>query len=197
MDDADFDTFGRAFRRVAGVFRLRVKPDALEELLTTYFRVLKHVRLDAVLAGGKICLAKYKYFPKPVEWLEAIPKNPTSSTPPADRRVMDANEASEYAEAQRLHYERDACSCRECLQAGISQKPLRFVPTLDREGEEERALDPNTNRVVIAGHWAHGEELARWYQAREQFFASGRTLTPRIRQMLPLTLREREPGEEG
>jgi hypothetical protein len=60
----------------------------------------------------------------------------------------------------------------------------------------DRAVDTERNRVVVTGHWAHGQELARWYVAREAFFASAPRRGPMAR-VLALVGAGRDPGEEG
>jgi hypothetical protein len=75
----------------------------------------------------------------------------------------------------------------------MSDYALRFVPD-DVHGVLDRAIDTVRNRVVVTGHWAHGDELARWYAARDAFFASAPRHTPIARALLVLVGREREPG---
>ncbi len=198
MDEADYYLFERAFRRAATVFRLRLKEPDMKELATVYFRALSHVRLDVVLAGAKVCLTKYKTFPKPIEWLDALPppqKSPTDST--LAMRDMRQEEADGWSHAERLRYEDSPCSCVLCCEAGVTDQPLRFVPNVTVNDRDDYARHPVKQRPVTTGHWAHGEELARWYVARAAFFALGATLKPSIRRLLPPTCREREPGEEG
>jgi hypothetical protein len=70
------------------------------------------------------------------------------------------------------------------------------VPTLV-DGGEERAFNPRRNQVEVAGHWAHGAELRRWWTARDAFFGLARRVQPALARRLALVLRDREPGEEG
>lgn len=44
----------------------------------------------------------------------------------------------------------------------------QLVPDADRDERDVRVREGN--RIVTAGHWAHGAELARWYQARGDFW---------------------------
>lgn len=174
MTDADYGTFERAFRRLSGAFRLKLKPVELDELTRTYFRVLDTASIEDVLAAGKVCVAKCRVFPKPVEWLEALPSATSSAAPlPPDMRVMSADEAAEYVRAERLRYEDEPCGCLSCQLAGVTGLALRFVPDVTDDGRDERAMCPPKNVVVVSGHWAHGEELARWYAARDAFHALG------------------------
>ena len=70
---------------------------------------------------------------------------------------------------------------------------MRFVPTHATFDTYERAWDRRRKVVQIVGHWAHGAELARWYEARAAFYACA---PKRLRRTLAL-IGEREPGEEG
>lgn len=45
------------------------------------------------------------------------------------------------------------CNCLECQAAGVTDKPIRFVPA---------------DEFHQKAHWAHGEELRRWYEAYER-----------------------------
>ena len=197
MDDADIDTFDRGFRRMASVFRLRLKEPEMKELIGTYFRVLKSARLDAVLAAAKVCLATCKAFPKPVEWLDAIPKTPRMNPASSALREMSTEEAAEWSRADRLRYQDAACSCGLCDAAAVTDRPLRFVPNFSADDRADYVRHPDRQQPVVSGHWAHGDELARWYVARNAFFALGPTLKPHVRALLPVILREREPSEEG
>jgi hypothetical protein len=96
-------------------------------------------------------------------------KNPRAvdEAPGAGVRMITAEEAAAARRAARLRYQDAPCQCGACQAAGVTERPRRFVPTLTRDGDEERVRDPQTLRLVVAGHWAHGAELARWYAARE------------------------------
>jgi hypothetical protein len=194
MTDVDFGTFDRAFRRVVGAFRLKLREGEVEELSRTYFKVLDAAPLDDVLTAGKACLANSRTFPKPAEWLHALPIQPPTVID-ADLRVMGTYERVEHARAEALRYEDTPCECVLCGQAHVTHRPLRFVPD-DIDGALDRAIDTVRNRILVTGHWAHGEELARWYAARDAFFASVSRHTPIARALLVL-VSTREPGEEG
>lgn len=191
MTELDRVTFDRAFRRVCGAFRLKVKEGELEELSRTYFRILETAPLEDVLAAAKNCLATCHKFPKPAEWLQALPVPPAAASR-ADLRVMGTTEREEYARAEGLRYEGAPCGCLLCQEAEITYRPLRFVPDeiLD---VLDKAFDTVRNREVITGHWAHGEELARWYVARDAFYASTPRRGPMAR-VLALVGGDREPG---
>jgi hypothetical protein len=190
MTEPDRGTFDRAFRRVCGAFRLKVKEWELEELSRTYFRILDTAPLDDVLAAGKTCLATCRKFPKPAEWLAALPAAPVAAR--ADLRVMGTTEREDYARAEGLRYEDAPCGCLLCQEADVTDRPLRFVPD-EILGVLDRAFDTVRNRELVTGHWAHGEELARWYVARDAFFASAPRRGPMAR-ALALIGAEREPG---
>jgi hypothetical protein len=193
MTEPDRGTFDRAFRRVCGAFRLKVKDGEIEELSRTYFRILETAPLDDVLAAGKTCLATSRKFPKPAEWLAALPAAPIAAA--ADTRVMGTTERLEYARAEALRYEDAPCGCLLCQEADVTQRPLRFVPD-EILGVLDKAFDTERNRTVVTGHWAHGAELVAWYMARDAFFASAPRRGPMAR-VLAFIGGEREPGEEG
>jgi hypothetical protein len=199
MFDRDFVTFDRAFGRVCGAYRLKVKPSEAEELTKTYFKVLEPWALEAVLAAGKLVMAKCKRFPSISEWVAELPTI-TTATPPADRRLMSVAEMDEHERAAAMRYEGTPCGCPSCFGAGIHERPIRFVPTLVSllDDAYERAFNSRRNQLEVVGHWAHGEELARWYQARDHFFGLAETM-PRLGRLVTFTraLLEREPGMEG
>jgi hypothetical protein len=194
MVEPEYGTFDRAFRRVCGAYRLTMPEDTLDELSRTYFRVLAYAPLDDVLAAGKACLATCTRFPKVAEWVAALPTPPGPVPLSADLRVLGTAERDDYVRAEGLHWDDAPCACRACVDAGVADLPLRFVPD-EVDGTLDRAIDAVRNRVVVTGHWAHGDELARWYDARAAFYASApRSRTPIARALLVLVGPEREPG---
>lgn len=173
MDAEDRPRFSQAFRRMTNAFRVRLKGDALDELELTYFKILSAARIDDVLEAGKVCLATRRTFPKAAEWLQALPAGDDSASDKPDVRVMSTEEASEYLRAERLRYEDTPCDCLSCQIAAVTHLPRRFVPDVTDDGRDERAVCQAKNAIVTVGHWAHGEELLRWYAARDAFYAQG------------------------
>jgi hypothetical protein len=193
MTEPEFGTFDRAFRRVYGAFRLKLKAADVEQLSRTYFKVLDQASLEDVLIAGKACLATGRRFPTVAEWVAALPVPPLPAVT-ADLRVLATAEREAYWRAEALRYADIPCGCGACFRADVTDRPLRFVPD-EINGVLERAIDTVRNRIVVTGHWAHGEELARWYVARDAFFASVPRHTPIARALLVLV--PREPGEDG
>jgi len=206
MTETDYGTFERAFGRVCGAFRVKLKATEAEDLTRTYFRVLEAYPLDDVLRAGKSCLTKHRRFPAAADWINELGSTdrPTAG---ADLRHMGSAELEEHERAERLRYVDHPCLCSECCRAGVDDRPIRFVPTLFGD-VEERAFNPRRQVVQIVGHWAHGEELARWYAARDRFFALApagvvrlfrgrdrRSFADRIEAIYRRG--DREPGEEG
>ena len=104
---------------------------------------------------------------------------------------MSDHEISEWRDAERLGYENMPCTCRECREAGVAEKPIRFVPYDDPEVKGQLSQ----SRVVLLGHWIHGEPLARWYVAKDKFWREARALFEA--KAMPPVIAPREPGEEG
>jgi hypothetical protein len=190
MEMAMVEPFDRAFRRVCGAFRLKVTAGERDELSRTYFRVLDYAPLDDVLTAAKTCLTTCKHFPRLAEWVAALPAPPVVVT--ADLRVMATPEREAYVRAEALRYQDEPCACWDCQDAGMTERPVRFVPD-EVNGVLDKAIDTVRNRIVITGHWAHGDELARWYVARDAFFAC---LTPTQRHKFALVYSGREPGDD-
>lgn len=194
MVDSDVGTFDRAFRRLSGAFRLKLKPGEFEELSKTYFKLMDAYPIEAVLKAGKTCLTTQRTFPKPADWLAELSTSHGLPAPGIDRRWMTETEMDELARAIALHYEDLPCGCVACLEAGVSHRSLRYVPTMVLDDVVERAYHSHHARVEVIGHWAHGEELARWYAARDAFYALAvRHRVPRVLQLVGV----REPGQEG
>jgi hypothetical protein len=191
MDESDYGTFERAFGRASGAFRVKFRNTSEQtDLSRTYFRALESFRLDLVLHAFKTCLAKCRTFPKIVDVL-AVLEPPTATCPP-DRRQMSVDEAAEHWRATLARYHDDPCGCLLCQAAGVTDRPLRFVPTVV-DGQEERAFNPTRKVVEVVGHWAHGEELRQWYETQEAFGAKLRVVTKKY----PHLAFQREPGQEG
>jgi hypothetical protein len=201
MDDTDFATFDRAFRRVCSGFRVRLGTKEREELTRIYFKLLEPYELPAVVAVGRRCLEQYKKFPSIAEWVMELDRRavpPAAGAASATWRQMTTSEHETQEGAARARYEDLPCACAACTAAGIA-RPVRFVPTLIG-GVEERAYNPRTQRLEVVGHWAHGDELRRWYVARDAFFARA---PRRMRRVVELAFEpvgvviDREPGEDG
>jgi len=197
VETLDFGTFERAFGRVCGAFRVRVTTAEREELTRTYFKVLDAYALDDVITAGRRVLEKHKKFPAIADWLAELGAAAGNETPlPFDARQMTADEVAALTHAEQHYYRDDPCGCLDCLTAGVTDRELRFVPTLVEDwSREERAFHPRRRRLEVTGHWAHGEELARWYDARQAFYTAARRAG--VRHVAALLLRAREPGEEG
>ena len=195
MNDLEQPAFARVFRRMATTFRLKVKPSELDALEETYFELLKDAPFDDVLVAGQHCLSRGRTFPKPMEWLQALPH--TTATPAENQRVMGVSECQEWHTAETAHWQWDPCDCLACQAAQVSHLPLRFVPEFTDLDTELRAFDVIRGRAVVVGHWAHGTELAAWYVARDHFFASAKALAALVVAAAPALVLSREPGMEG
>ena len=162
MRDNDDLAFAAIFAKLRTIFPLRGDHGEIQQIVASYFRVLMKFPLRAVEAGADKCLETCQHFPKPMEWLKNIPRQQSASYPP-----LVEPEASEQRRAIALHYEDEPCTCHLCNAAGVTHRLLRFVPDEDRDGNDLRML--LDGKVVVCGHWVHGEELKRWYAARDAF----------------------------
>jgi hypothetical protein len=210
---ADLPAFIETYRGLAKVFTLpRTEGDPAERE-SAYFKALRPYDFAVIKAGADKLIATRVAgkFPIPAEWIAAMPARSARG----DLRQMSDTEAREYRRAEAMRYEDAPCTCEPCRSAGVTDRMLRFVPDVDEDGQDEKAFDPIGKRVVTAGHWAHGEELARYWTAREQFFALFKQAVERHRfgrarrrrslrervdaiyeqaKVIPI---DREPGEEG
>jgi hypothetical protein len=197
--DADIGTFATAFSRVVGAFRVHLKADEMDTLMRTYFKILEAYSISDVLLAAKACITKSRTFPKPADWLAECAAL-VHTKAPKDLRWMSVTEMDALAHAAATAYQQDPCFCPACHFAGVDDRPQRFIPTPDGRGGHETAFNSRLNRVEPIGHWAHGDELARWYAARDHFFGLFKTAVKR-RQISPVLhlvgAVEREPGEEG
>lgn len=194
MIDLDGVTFERAYRRLCGAFRVKQKEEEFKEQSRSYFIALQGFSLDIVLDAGKVLVQKHKRMPSAADWFEASATLGGRSTQgPGNVRRMSVDELQALWYAERNRYIDDPCSCFLCQQAGVTDKQLRFVPTELNATEFETAYNPNRDAVTVVGHWAHGDELARWYATRSYFFGLTRTRLPKLLRLLA----PREVGEEG
>jgi hypothetical protein len=164
MTEQDYEAFGNELKRLSSALdRYAPKGDDMASKVDAYFHALKKYPLSEVIAKADRWLEKEKKFPAPAEWASVI----VSRSQPLP--VLTPAEAREYHAAELARWEQPPCGCGTCVAARIEQKPLRFVPDLDRDDRDIKAIDPANGRVVSRGHWAHGWELARWYEARANF----------------------------
>ncbi len=166
MNDSELFAFMDLFRSVTRVFPIRGDEDAVRDLGASYFKALRRVSLKEIQAGAEVCIQRGKHFPKPAEWLEAIPRRAEA----VDVPVMEDAEAREYHRAETLKYEDAPCTCAACKEAHVEWKPVRFVPEFLADGSDRKVRDPIKDRIVTAGHWAHGWELAGYYRAKGAFY---------------------------
>lgn len=166
MTHADYTAFVAELTRLSHALeRYKQSPEQLTAKADAYFHVLKSLPLREVTAKADAWLEKESKFPTPAQWkAQVIPQ------PPREIRTLTDAEAREYRRAESLGYEDAPCTCPQCLQAGVSEKHLRFVPDVDRDERDELVRDPIGNRIVVNGHWAHGRELAGYYRARADFW---------------------------
>lgn len=164
MTDAEMFQFLDIFRSVVRVFPLRGDEHEIRDVGASYFKAFRRYPLRDIQAGADTWISSGKKFPKPAEWIESIPRR--VSLPLS---TLNESETREHRHAEALGYEDAPCECVDCLKAEVSEKPIRFVPDVTDYADEVRVIDAY-GRVVCAGHWAHGFELLRWYQARGDFW---------------------------
>lgn len=161
MTTADLPAFTLTFHDLVGAFARRLSEAQEADLLAVYFRALTRYTLPQVQAGAEAVTRTSTRWPKPAEWIAAMPRAATVAAVP----TMPDAQAAEHRAAKSANYQRDPCGCAACVRARISHQPQRFLPDLP----ERRFLLGDD--VVLAGHWAHGDELARWYVASAAFWA--------------------------
>jgi hypothetical protein len=208
MDSSDIGPFERAFKRVSGAFAKGWKPGEFDTTAKAYFDGLRHVSIDQVVDAADRIIRTRTRFPKVAEWLADVGATTGPGTAPPGMRYMSEAERDEQARAAARRWRNDPCACLLCQAAGVTDRALRFVPN-SLDDLLERAFNPRRNAVEIVGHWAHGEELRRWYAAQAAFYAT--PIPPPLRRVfatlvdeavdtalrLMSSRREREPGEEG
>lgn len=168
MTSSELAAFAEIFNGLARILMVRRFEDGeRERTLSDYFKALRGFPLEGVRGAAETLAQRAKHFPKPVEWIEAIPRVDHY----ADVPFMARHEASEHRRAHVMGYEDEPCSCQSCRQAEVSHLPLRFVPEFDSDDRPMLVKDMDGKRVVTAGHWAHGQELRRWYDAKARCFS--------------------------
>lgn len=166
MTETDLFEFNIVFADVRRVFPLRADETETRQLMSSYFGAFRRFPLPRVRAGAEACIATGTRFPKPAEWIKAMPAPRVVATIAA----LETDEGDQWLDAERRCWEGRLCACAACQAAGVTARPLRFVPDFD---EEDRDLKGRIgDRVVTRGHWAHGDELARWYAAKEKFWGA-------------------------
>lgn len=189
MNESEAFAFADIFKALQRVFPLRGDDQDIKAISSTYFKALRRYPIEAVRAGADQCVQRHKHFPKPAEWADAIPQRITSD---ADVRQMKVLEAREHLRAAKLGYEDEPCQCQDCRAAGVDHRFLRFVPDFTSDDCDDRVHCPIRGKIVTAGHWAHGDELRRWYIAKETFYVAARAAG-----LEPERILSAEPGEDG
>lgn len=159
MTSSDFPAFSALMDRAAKIYR---PPSPVAEIVDDYWRALEALPLGAVETGLERFLERGTRFPKPAEWRESCPRGLKAHYP-----VLSPQERREYLKAQANGWDGPACGCAQCVQAGVSEKPTRYVPI---DSDERAWLDEARQTWVVSGEWIHGFDLARFYQARADFY---------------------------
>jgi hypothetical protein len=171
MTDPDLFEFNLVFGDVRRVFPLRGDERDTRQLVSAYFAAFRRYPLERVKDGADAWIATGTRFPKPAEWIDAIPKPGLSGGALQD---LTPAEAAEHQQAERRGYDGDPCPCAECRAAGVEHRFLRFVPDEDGDGQTRKGRI--ADRGITRGHWIHGWELQRWYAARDRFWAMCRSI---------------------
>lgn len=209
MTDSDTFPFIDVFKNLRKIFPTRLSDQEQTQMGLAYFKAMRRFTLGQATAGAEIWTQRGKFFPKPAEWINVIPREMHVSL----AQQLSSVEVAEYLDAERRHYEGEPCRCEACRASGVDHRFLRFVPEFDEYDSERRALIGD--RSVVRGHWAHGEELRRWYAAKEAFWAKfgaaakKHSMDTKKKTRIPFEQRiaeiyaprapieVREPGEEG
>lgn len=163
MTQTDFDGFVVEFSRLSSALeRYKRTPGESAAKADAYFHVLKPFPLSLVIAKADTWLKTESKFPTPAQWAGTIVRKAV------ELPILTDSQAREQIRAEGLFYEDLPCRCAPCLEAGVNEKPLRFVPMEDASGAVVRAKIGE--RVVVTGRWIHGWELFRWYDARANFY---------------------------
>lgn len=182
-ESADYLAFVDVMRTLQTIFKLKAEAGDFKLVMKAYFDALAKYDIAQVRAAVDRWIARGKYFPKPAELVEMMPAREQL------RAAMNDDDAREYLRAEKLGFEDAPCHCDTCRWAGATE--LRYVPEWEidpRTGYDRdvRVTEPITGRIVVRGHWAHGEELLRWYAAKDAFWAKVRKLFPDITLKEPL-----------
>lgn len=165
MNDTELFAFMDVFNSLRRVFPKRLDEHDAQEMGADYFKTMRRFGLAEVRIGADLWMTRGKFFPKPAEWIALIPRPRVRP----ELQALSPRETAEYLEAERLHYDGEPCKCEACRAAGVDHRFLRFVPRFDADDREMRGLIGE--REVVRGEWIHGEDLRRWYAAKEKFWA--------------------------
>lgn len=146
------------------VFPLRGGEDEISDISAKYFKAMRRFTIGQVSLGAEAVIERLKKWPKPAEWIEMIPRASAPSVIPP----MESHRAAEWLDAEQKVWEDEPCRCPRCQVANVTHRFLRFVPEFTPDDREDKAMIGE--RAVCRGHWAHGEELRRYYVAKEAFW---------------------------
>lgn len=190
MHDSDLSAFMTVFHKLRGVFPTRGSAAEASDTAGVYFNLLRDYSLEAVSAGAEAYLGTGKFFPKPADWIGAIPRELSTGGVP-----MSPFEAREHQRAVAKGYQDEPCGCQSCVSAGVSHRFLRYVPDIGPDGNDVRLVLGGA--IVARGHWAHGQELARFYAAKDAYTEAHQKLIKKLRTMPKVTPRQIAAEDEG
>jgi hypothetical protein len=169
MVDADVVAFQGAFNLLATTFRLYGTKSDKELVCDSYFKALRRFPLAVVVKAAEDLVAKHpaRSFPLAADWIALMPRHAATRVPEGVRVLSDA-ELSERRDAFTNKCIGAPCDCRVCRRADVSDRGIAFVPIEDAP----LVWDPVAHGLVVPGRWIHGDALARWWAARDRFFAA-------------------------
>jgi hypothetical protein len=195
----------KAFADLYRTMVVALQPRGLErDTMAVYWADLHEFTLDELTGSARTLRQRQPkgIWPTSAEWFQAAEEHrrrvQAGTLAQGDLRVMDPLEVETHRVAHRNCFDGEPCECLICQAAGVTLLRQRFVPEFYDDGEPVYAFNPKRKHREHLGHWAHGNELARWYLAREAFAAAVQALKPSPLQTAgALVLVPREPGQEG
>lgn len=175
MTDSEMFAFSDVFKSLERVFPKRLEEHERSRMTGDYFRILRKYPLAAIQAGAETWMQRGKYFPKPAEWIDAIPKRNEQAV--SNVPEIPPQKAEDYRRAELKRFEGQPCSCHECVESGVTERPTRFVPETD--ADDNAVVMRDGEKLVTPGVWIHGYALARYYKARADFYNKYRELMRR------------------
>lgn len=170
MTEQDVFEFSALTKRVGSVYRMKADTPEFRGVQSSYFRALQRFPLAALERAADRWIETQPHFPKPVEWARTASE---ANAPVAIAIAeLSATEAREWLRAERQRWSDEPCGCYSCVERGVTAYRLRFVPEVDKDDREVRVRIGD--RIVVQGHWAHGDELARYYLAHETFWSAAK-----------------------
>ena len=133
MTDYQMTEFRGVMVELQRTFRYKANEWEFGEMVRHYFDALRAYEVVEIRAAAVTYVRRGRTFPRLADLFKLLPHR---SLKPATMPEMTDEESVAYQLAKEHGWEGSPCRCKECVAAGVSHLPLRYVPDVNPDGSD-------------------------------------------------------------